>query len=264
MRWKTAIWSFALVAVLVALLSWGLCTVDDEATFAIAFVGLLANLVMAGAAAWAFRTWREQLRGEKNHEAATKVLRAVRHCVEALTVASHVGMRDQMANVISEPLFRARVDASLPRIEERLAAAFAEITDAKYEVTIAWGGAQEELSADVGRLVTMVGAMGDALGVFMYERAGNEYRLMESPPFATDWRGMMKGRLEEWDRLKEILQSIVARIEVRLEAFIATRVQARTREVPPLVFPPPPKGSPPPNEAMEEKPSDGGSSDGAS
>ena len=64
MRSKTLVWSLAIVAVLVAVLVWGLRTVTDEATFVIAFVGLLANLVMAGAAAWAFRTWREQLRGE--------------------------------------------------------------------------------------------------------------------------------------------------------------------------------------------------------
>ena len=71
--WKVGL-AVALLGGLGALFAWGFVASKDESAFVVAYVGLLANIVMAIAAAWAFRAWHLQIRGQALHVLASDAM----------------------------------------------------------------------------------------------------------------------------------------------------------------------------------------------
>ena len=81
MSWKAKLLAASVVITPLAvwLFVWGVRMAGDEPAFVIAYFGMVANVAMAGAAVWAFTSWRKQISGQTRHDIAKRVGIAMQH-----------------------------------------------------------------------------------------------------------------------------------------------------------------------------------------
>lgn len=107
--WSHRGWSLPLAAVVVGPLAWGIVAIDDRRTFVIDYLGLLANLVMGGAALGAFALWRDQMRGQADHDVSRLALKSALQLKSAIessmssVTAARLEFESQPSQVPSPP-----------------------------------------------------------------------------------------------------------------------------------------------------------------
>ena len=119
------------VLALVALLIWGSWMASDGPAFLVAYMGLLANVVMAAAAVWAFTSWRKQISGQTHHDIAKRVGIAMQH-LRWSTVVFFDGWHSWRT---TEP---ARTD-TIMALMQKLLSTIEEVRVVTVEVRAVWG-----------------------------------------------------------------------------------------------------------------------------
>ncbi|HWU88660.1 MAG TPA: hypothetical protein VN253_15445 [Kofleriaceae bacterium] len=210
------------VVALSAMLVWGLQSVADQPTFVLAFVGLLANLVMAGAAAFAFKLWRAQLVGHAEHSAASQLMRAVLQAEREIHRAMQsLGTVMRNINVFpdkphKEVKVRILSDAAVTESSEKLIAIWRQLDDVVIDVRVALGDEGWERVSKFSRAVEVFLMQHQR---FMLEVVGTTVDAPEvKAPWS--WRAAFCGEVDDAlayaEYLRLMVKDIVAWCEYRL------------------------------------------------
>lgn len=187
MRWALVGLTVAVVAVF---LLWGIFELEDRHTFVIGYLGLLANVVMAGAAVTAFSLWRAQVHGQAQHAAATRAMRVAFAVDGAIVQALHDCARFSRDKRTGQEVAMAGIEGS----DAVLARLHAELEEVSFDVRATWG---DEAWTQVENFRAAFLAFEVAFLTFGAETRGIDRKELDvsAPPWS--WRGAMRGDVDD-------------------------------------------------------------------